>query len=133
MNLISVTRLRVRKARYLPAFAWYTTLAYFQARRAGGNVARIARREHGLVFWTITVWHSEESMRAYRNGGAHRKAMPHLADWCDEGTYVHWTQESPEPPDLPTAHQRLVDEGTVSRVKFPSPDHATKNFPVPEE
>jgi hypothetical protein len=58
--------------------------------------------------------------------------MPKLREWCDEATYVHWLQVSAEPPDLATAFDRLIREGIVSRVKHPSPDHASRSFPPPK-
>ncbi len=119
MTLASVTRLRLRKLRYLPGFAYYAVRSTIQAKRAPGCVKVEAKREGGLIFWTITLWDSQEAMRSYRNSGPHRTVMPKLATWCDEASYVRWTQESAEPPTLLQAHARLVSEGHVSKVRFP--------------
>jgi hypothetical protein len=59
--------------------------------------------------------------------------MPHLADWCDEATYVHWTQEGGEIPNLLAAYIRLKAGGTASKVLHPSPAHDAKDFPAPED
>jgi len=132
MNMISVTRLRLRSLRFLPAFALYAARSLRQARIASGNLHAQAVRDRGLVFWTITLWASAEAMRSYRNTGAHLKVMPKLAHWCDEATYLHWMQESATPPTLAEAHARLVAEGIVSRVAHPSPAHPQRAFPAPK-
>ena len=131
MIFVSVTRLRIGSWRYLPAFLYFTLLSRWQAKRTEGNLATSIWRDAHLVFWTITVWRDEQAMREFRNHGAHQRVMPRLRDWCDEATYAHWLQESAEPPDLAVAFERLIREGIVSRVKHPSPDHASRNFPPP--
>jgi hypothetical protein len=132
MTFVSVTRLRIRKWRYLPAFFYFSLLSLLQARRAAGNLGASILRDAHRVFWTITLWRDEPAMRAFRNHGAHQRAMPKLRHWCDEATYAHWLQESSDPPDLPAAFERLVRDGIVSRVNHPSPDHAPRTFPPPK-
>jgi hypothetical protein len=131
MKFVSVTRLRIRRWRYLPAFLYFTLLSRWQAKRTEGNLATSIWRDSHRVFWTITVWRDEQAMREFRNHGAHQRVMPKLRDWCDEATYAHWLQENAEPPDLTVAFERLIREGIVSRVKHPSPAHASRNFPPP--
>jgi hypothetical protein len=133
MKFVSVTRLKIRKLWFLPGFVWHSVRSMRQARRLDSNVRTSLVKDRGLVFWTITVWENQEAMRAFRNSGAHKAAMPKLFEWCDEATYVHWLQENDAPPDLKTAYNRLVAEGVVSRVKHPSGNHATRAFQVPKE
>ncbi len=132
MVFVSVTRLRIRKWRYLPAFFYYTLLSAWQARRAEGNLGLSIHRDARQVYWTITVWRDEAAMREFRNHGAHLRAMPKLRDWCDEATYAHWQQESAARPDLITGYERLIAEGIVSKVKHPSAEHEARNFPKPK-
>jgi hypothetical protein len=68
---------------------------------------------------TVTLWDSEADMRAFRNSGAHRSAMPHLLDWCDEASYTHWTVDAPALPPLDEAYQRLGASGKISKVHHP--------------
>jgi hypothetical protein len=131
MPLVSVTRLRLRKLRFLPGFAWLAVRSSLQAKRAEGNLRTSTIKDRGLIFWTITLWRDQEAMRAFRNSGDHRVAMPKLYEWCDEATYSHWEQEGEAAPDLKTAFDRLVTEGVVSRLKFLSENHATLTFPAP--
>jgi hypothetical protein len=130
--IVSITRLRLRKLRFLPRFAYHTLLSLFQAKGSPGVVAVRVARQKGLVFWTITLWRDENAMRHFRNSGSHRKIMPMLAHWCDETTYVRWAQESEKPPTLSQAYARLTSEGTVSKVLHPSSAHASRNFPSPQ-
>jgi len=130
-EFVSVTRLRLRHWRYLPAFAWYAGLASVQARRSAGHRFSRATKDAGLVFWTITVWEQEAAMRFFRNNGAHQKAMPKLAEWCDEATYVHWVQPGDTPPTLAEGAERLIREGVVTRLKHPSANHASRSFAMP--
>lgn len=84
------------------------------------------------VFWTVTAWEDGAAMNAYRTGGAHRKAMPKLLEWCDEGAVAHWTQESAEIPSWQEAHQHMVKEGKLSKVNHPSADQRAGRIPAPE-
>ncbi|MGD9647794.1 MAG: antibiotic biosynthesis monooxygenase [Pirellulales bacterium] len=131
MYFVSVTRLRIRKWRFLPAFFYYTLLSLRQSRRAAGNHGTHIYRDARSTYWTITVWQSAQAMRDFRNHGAHLRAMPRLRHWCDEATYAHWEQETADPPELAWASERLTREGIVSRVDHPSADHAARNFPAP--
>jgi hypothetical protein len=85
-----------------------------------------------LTFWTLTAWRNEQDMRAYRNSGAHLKAMPKLINWCDEAHAAHWSQEADTLPDWHEVYRRITaPEARVSKVHHPSKDHATKNVPPP--
>ncbi len=132
MPLVSVTRLRLRSVWYLPGFFYYAIRSATEAKHARGNRHVSTARTNGLVFWTVTLWESPEAMRAFRNAGAHVRAMPKLAAWCDEATYVHWEQEHNEPPQWNEMYERITREGIVSRVKSPSPNHSQRAFPKPK-
>jgi hypothetical protein len=131
MALISVTRLRVRSIRYLLQFFWQALASTRQAERAPGFLGGRIMREAGNTFWTVTAWNDLAAMKAYRDAGAHRGAMPRLLDWCDEASVVHWDQESSQLPDWPEAYRRMVSEGRLSKVKQPSQAHIAKQIPQP--
>lgn len=132
MSFISVTRLRLRSARYLPPFLWHTLRSLRQARRAPGNLAAKTRRAADGAYWTLTAWDAADAMRAYRNSGAHKAAMPKLVDWCDEASVGHWEQESAALPDWREAHRRMLETGRLSKVKHPSARQSTGEMPAPE-
>jgi quinol monooxygenase YgiN len=122
---VSVTRLRLRSIRFLPAFFWHAEASTRQVRRSPGFAGGYLANQGGLTFWTVTLWADEAAMRAYRSTAAHRAAMPKLLRWCDEASVAHWRQEGGEeapPPD--TVRQRLGQEGRLSKVAHPSAAHA---------
>jgi heme-degrading monooxygenase HmoA len=131
MVFVSLTRLRVRSFRYLLQFIWRALKAARQAEGAEGFLGGRLLREARNTFWTITAWESEASMRAYRGTGAHRTVMPKLLEWCDEASVAHWTQESLELPSWQEAHQRMLQEGRVSKVKHPSAAQESNRIAAP--
>jgi len=127
--LASVTRLRVRSVRYLPAFLWKTFQAQRQVARAPGFVGGRLLIEARWTFWTLTVWESEAAMKTFRGSGAHAHVMPRLVEWCDEAAYAHWIAADTSVPGWPEAYEHLVSEGRLSRVAHPSRDHEARHFP----
>ena len=131
MPLVSVTRLRVRLWRYLPAFLTQSFRALRQAKRADGNLAASVLRDADFAFWTRTVWTEEAAMRSFVHSGAHHQVMLQLPRWCDEAALVHWEQDGPEPPPWQEAHRRLWQQGRRSRVDYPSEAHRRFDIPAP--
>jgi hypothetical protein len=85
-----------------------------------------------LTFWTLTAWESERDMRAYRNSGAHLKAMPKLINWCDEAHAAPLESGRSGTSELARSVQANHRTGSAgSKVHHPSKDHPTKNFPPP--
>lgn len=131
MTFISVTRLRLRSLRYLLPFVWHSFRSLRQAKRAPGNISAQAARLPDGAFWTLSSWDSAKSMSAYRNSGAHRRAMPKLLEWCDEASVGHWEQESSELPGWDEAHRRMVETGRLSKVNHPSARQKAGEMPAP--
>ena len=133
MPVVSITRLRVRSWRYLPAFAFQTLRIARQAARADGSLRVKLLRNSGNTFWTGTTWSSEASMKAFMLAPPHGPTMRKLLDWCDEASLVHWTQEADALPSWQDAHQRLQRDGRPSKVRHPSRAHGAHAFPVPTD
>jgi hypothetical protein len=131
MAFISVTRLRVRSAWYLPGFFWHAIQSQSQAKKAKGNLGVGVLNDANLVFWTRSAWTDKAAMRAFMLSGPHRKAMPALLDICNEASLVDWTQDSATLPDWKEAHRRLVAEGRRSKVRNPTPAHDAFEIPAP--
>src|SRR6185295_19698836 len=94
MVFISVTRLRVRSARFLFPFLWAVFFIRRQLVRAEGNRGFQLRNESQMTFWTLSAWADEAAMKAFMLSGPHRKSMPKLMEWCDEASVGHWLQET---------------------------------------
>ena len=131
MPFISVTRLRIRSIRFLPEFALLTLRSRAQARRATGFRGGALLADRAWTFWTMTAWDGQESMRRYVAVGPHRVAMPRLLDWCDEASIVHWTQADDMLPTWTEADRRMRQDGRPSKVRNPSPHHATLDYLAP--
>jgi|SRR6516162_172785 len=129
MPLISITRLRVRSFRYLPAFLLGALRSAREAKNASGNLAVSVLSDANFAFWTCTLWSDERAMRAFMFAPAHRRLMPKLLQWCDEAAVAHWLQDSMQPPSWQEAHRRLQQEGRTSKVDCPSA--AQLDFEVP--
>jgi heme-degrading monooxygenase HmoA len=130
--IISITRLRVWSHRFLPGFIYYALRSSRQASSAPGNLGKGLLREANNTYWTRTAWQDEAAMRAFMMAMPHRSAMGKLAEWCDEASVVHWTQESAELPAWDEAHRRMVAEGRASRVRHPSAAHQAFQIPAPK-
>ena len=131
MPLVSITRLRVRRFLYSPAFFIYSLRVARQAKSAPGNLAVSVLRDSNFTFWTRTLWTDERAMRGFMVSGAHRSVMPRLPEWCDKAAVAHWTQESPEPPSWQDIHRHLQKDGRRSPVNHPSEAHLRFEFPPP--
>jgi hypothetical protein len=131
MPLVSITRLRVRSWRFLPAFFFYAFQTSRQAARSDGNLATRILRDRRRTFWTATLWTSHVEMKRFMLAGAHGRAMRKLLHWCDEASLVNWRQETSALPAWPEAHARLQTEGRRSKVNHPSPTHIAHIFPEP--
>ncbi len=132
MPHVSLTRLRLRSVRYLVPFAFSTQRVLRQLRRSPGFLAGQVVRVSWHTFWTMTVWDSAETARGFMTTGAHLQAMPRLLDWCDEGSVAHWAAALAEVPSWEFAHHQMRTVGRVSKVRFPSPNHASMTFPAPD-
>ena len=131
MSFVSLTRLRIRSVRFLPLFAIHTFRALTQVKKAAGYQTGALLLDRDWTFWTMTLWDTHGSMRQYMSTGSHKKAMPHLLDWCDEASVAHWEQEGDTLPSWAEGDRRLRSDGRASKVRNPSPQHATLNYRPP--
>ncbi|MGE0829587.1 MAG: hypothetical protein AB7O04_09570, partial [Hyphomonadaceae bacterium] len=75
----------------------------------------------------------EEAMRAFKIGGAHGAIMPKNLDWSVESAGAAWPDypQGARLPDWRTAHAHLLAHGYPTRVRNPSPNHASLNHSAP--
>jgi hypothetical protein len=131
MPVVSITRLRVRSLRFLPAFIVTALRIGNQARVADGSLSVKVLRDRRNTFWTCTCWESEIAMRKFMLANPHGPAMRKLLEWCDEAALVHWTQLGAELPSWEEAHRRIQHEGRPSKVNHPTPAHVSHSIPPP--
>ena len=129
MYFVSATRLKLSSVFYLPRFMAANNASANQVKLTPGFIAGKELMDKGLTFWTLTLWQADADMKSFRNSPAHRKAMQQLPNWCNEATFTHWLQEEPTLPDWETAHQRIVNEGIVSKLRNGTDRHQSKAFP----
>ena len=131
MVFVSITRLRLRSVLYLLPFLIHASRSTNQLVKSSNFLKGKTLLDKHLTFWTMTLWKDEAEMRAYRNTDAHKKAMPKLQHWCDEASIVHWQQEDENFPEWQIAYERMIKEGRVSKVRYPSATHASLKVPSP--
>jgi len=131
MIFVSLTRLRVRSFRFVPLFVLHTFRSLRQVKKAPGFQHGALLADRSWTFWTMTAWDTQESMRQFMTTGSHSRAMPHLLDWCDEAALAHWSQPETTLPSWTEADKRIREGGRSSKVRNPSPDHATLTFRTP--
>jgi hypothetical protein len=131
MYFVSVTRLRVRSLFFLPRFFLANEASIKSLRKINGFISGKELVDKGLVFWTVTLWETSEAMKHFRNNDPHKTAMRNLPHWCNEGAYVHWTQEEDVIPQWPVLHQKLLESGKTTKVKFPSGKQSNMDYALP--
>lgn len=131
MTFVSITRLRIRAWRFMPAFALHASRSNAQVRRADGFIGGSLLADRKRTFWTMTLWRDQADMRAYMKAGAHAAAMPRLFGWCDEASVVHWEQQDDAPPSWTEADRRMRGEGRASKVRHPGDAHRALAFDAP--
>jgi hypothetical protein len=122
----SITRLRLRSLFTLPAVARATRAIAEQCGAAPGFINGAILAEGRFVFWTRSAWDSADAMKAFRDSGVHREAMPQLMEWCDEASVAQW--EGAVETDWAAIYARMIAEGRSSRVKRPTRAHQEKRF-----
>ena len=129
MIFISATRLRVKSFLYLVRFIIANEAAVKQLNKTEGFLGGRELIDKNLTFWTLTIWDSDVSMKQFRNSLPHRKAMQKLPFWCDEASYIHWTQAENQFPGWKTIYEKMLADGKTSKVRNPSENQLNKNYP----
>jgi hypothetical protein len=129
MACVSVTRLRLRDPAFFDDFFAAAVAVVEQATSSDGNIGADVLAEADNTYWTRTCWQDVGVMRRFMVNEPHRSTMGHIDDWCDEATFVNWEQEEPALPDWHVAYDRLLADGAVVQLRFPSEANATRSFP----
>ena len=100
--LVAIGRLEVKPGTNLLRFLWHTLRALMQAKRAAGCLHATTRRGESNVFWSMSLWSTREAMLAYRNSGAHAKAMRAAREFTRQVRFTHW-----EAAEIPTWEEAM--------------------------
>jgi hypothetical protein len=131
MAIIAVTRLRLRDRSFQDAFFAASVGVLEQATSAAGNLGADAMAEDDDVWWTVTAWRDRSSMRGFVAAEPHASTMASVDEWCDEATFVEWTQYEAALPNWVTSHAHLVAAGVSADLPHATPENASRAFPVP--
>ena len=121
--LVSITRLHLAGRWRFPQFLFHSLRSIAQARRTPGYLGGWTSNDGESGFWTATVWEDVAAMRAFRNSGAHLKAMPKLLHLSDQAAFTHFEQSGREVPTPEAAYEWLARQGQLSKVNAPSAQH----------
>jgi hypothetical protein len=124
MIFVSATRLHLLTKLRFPSFAYHTLRSALQAKRSAGFIGGFLAGDPQGGAWTVTTWFSEGDMRAFRDSGAHKTAMPNLLKLSDEASFAHWMAEMPGLPTVEEAYERMKNGGRLSKLNRPSAAHA---------
>jgi hypothetical protein len=119
----------VRSMIYLPGFILANEASIRSIKKVSGFISGKELVDKGFTFWTVTIWESDEAMKFFRNSNPHKGAMRKLPNWCDEGAYVHWMQEDKVIPGWDFLYKKLMTEGKLTKIKYPSARQANMNYP----
>jgi hypothetical protein len=129
MIFISATRLRVKSFIYLFKFMSVNEASVKEIKRIEGFLGGRELVDKNLVFWTLTMWDNDNSMKQFRNSVPHKKAMQKLPYCCCEASYIHWLQEENILPDWKVVEEKMLTEARLTKVRNPSKDQIAKNYP----
>jgi len=104
----------------MPLFMLHAMRTMTQAQKADGVQGVETRFEKNNVVWTKTIWADEAKMKEYRSSGAHQIAMRLLSEICNEASVARWQQADTQLPTWEEAHQQMLINGKLSKVKHPS-------------
>ena len=133
MPVIVVTRLRLKDPALLDEFFTDAVAAIEQAQKSEGNLGADALADADNAWWSVSAWRERGPMQAFVNSEPHRTISARLDHFCDEATFVHWEQDSPDLPDWRTSWRHLIADGEVAELTNPSAANQARAFPSPVE
>lgn len=91
----STTRMRVRGPLQMLAFLRASVRSTMVAIRTPGVVrVKLLGLPPFPVFWTLTVWESEEAMLEFVRSPQHRAAMAGFEKWASRGRFTRFSSET---------------------------------------
>ena len=132
MAFLSMTRLKVKSILLLPKFIVQNEAIVKQIRSSEGFRNGKTLLDPSLSAWTVTLWDSEDAMRAFYTSGAHRNIMPSLSFYSNEAVTAHMSFSEVDLPTWRFVHEQLSKIGKFSTVlKEPTQNHLDKIISKP--
>jgi heme-degrading monooxygenase HmoA len=131
MTLVVATRMKVARARDVPAFFAMANAAARQSQRSPGFLGGRLRVERGRTFWTMSMWASGADMAAYRDSGVHREALPRLAGWAEEAFFTAWSAPDTDLPRWKDLREKLPGRPIFAELRNPTPAHRRQEMSRP--
>lgn len=112
--VVSVTRLRMRRWRDVPAFLRASLRLRRDLAAAPGAVTLgLAAEPFARTFWTLSAWRDEESLKAYVGSPGHAAAMRRFRRLMADADSARWTTDGGR-PSWDEARERLARKGSVA-------------------
>ncbi|MDS1269535.1 DUF3291 domain-containing protein [Lipingzhangella sp. LS1_29] len=108
--LILASRFEVAHWWQVPGFLRFSIRAWRQVSAAPGALgASLQAQPLRRVFWTLSAWTDEETLRAYARSDPHREIMRAVRSSTRTATLVRWTLPVDQlPPSWGEARDRLA-------------------------
>jgi Domain of unknown function (DUF3291) len=119
------SRFELRSRWRSPVFLLLAMRVWRQARRSRGLLG-VSLRAHPVsgVFWTLSAWTDEASLREFARTDPHRTIMKRARPWTKSSTFRFWTVPAGElaPAPLWADAQRRIAALPGTRVQTIVPD-----------
>jgi len=123
MNVLAITRLRIRSIWLLPIFLYASKQCIKQAKNSPGLIAGKTILDQKLTFWTVSIWQDPTMIDSYNHSGAHAKYRQALSRWTSEARIGHLDTNETELPENEELVVILQRSGKAFRVDKPTTDH----------
>lgn len=131
MAYLSMTRLKLKSARYVIPFLVYNERVVKQIRTSEGFLKGKLLATPTLSMWTTTLWASQEALKAFYLNGTHRIAMAKLNEWSSEAASAHQQVDINELPSWGYISTQLCKIGHFTALKEPSLEHEHRTILSP--
>jgi hypothetical protein len=129
MFYLSMTRLRLKSPLYLLPFFIQNEKIVSQLRASQGFVKGKVLAAPNLSMWTVTLWASDQDIKAFHLNGEHGETIEKIDEWSSDSARCHKLTESNELPSWENVRLQLIKSGRFRDLKEPSCDQTNRDIP----
>ncbi|ELS32775.1 MULTISPECIES: hypothetical protein [Pseudanabaena] len=129
MFYLSMTRLKLKSPLYLIPFFIQNKKILNQLRASQGFVKGKILAAPNLSMWTVTLWSSEEDLRAFYLNGEHGETIEKINEWSSDSVRCHQLTESDAIPSWENIRLQLTKSGRFRDLTEPSFDQISREIP----